>query len=418
MISSDERPEMKTHIIKICGSILTVLLLFSCSLEPGKTAKPEEAGLSGKHLRRLDGIIEEAIARRDFPGAVIEVGRKGKIVWRKAYGDSQWVSQRRPMDETMIFDLASLTKPIATATSIMILVEQGRISLDEMVKDYVPGFAPYVNPDGTPAEDARLWHLLTHTSGLPSYTTEEDAAEIDKRYGRPCPTAALVNYIAQLPKTDPPGTAFHYSCLGYITLAHILNKITGQDVAEFSAEHIFKPLGMKHTFFNPPARYRKDCVPTEVVDGKPLVGVVHDPLARLQGGVSGNAGLFSSADDLAVFAQMMLGRGEYKAVRILSPLAVARMTSLWKKAPLAGRGLGWDLSSPYSSNGGDLFGPRSYGHSGYTGTSLWVDPETETFVIFLTNSVHPNDKGSIIAMRSRVANVVASSILDPRPASR
>jgi CubicO group peptidase (beta-lactamase class C family) len=171
---------------------------------------------------------------------------------------------------------------------------------------------------------------------------------------------------------------------------------------------------MKHTFYRPAEKYRPLCVPTQVFEGKPLIGIVHDPLARLQGGISGNAGLFSTADDLAVFAQMLLNRGEYKGVRVLSPLAVAKMTSVWPEALFAGRGLGWDLSSSYSSNGGDLFGPHSYGHTGHTGTSLWIDPETETFLIFLTNRVHPDDKGSISALRSRVANVVASSIADKR----
>jgi CubicO group peptidase (beta-lactamase class C family) len=419
MISFDERKKVKTAILKILTGSLVIFGLMQCSFESGKTTKPEEVGLSSQHLRLLDGIIQEAIGRKDFPGAVIVVGRKGKIVFRKAYGESQWVPQRRRMDATMIFDLASLTKPIGTATSIMILVEQGRVSLDEKVKDYIPEFAPYVDEAGKPGEDARLWHLLTHTSGLPPYFPPEANAEaVENTFGKSLSTEQLVNFIARLPKTDPRGAAFHYSCLGYITLAHILKKITGQNIAEFSSEQIFKPLGMKHTFYNPPQKYRSACVPTEVVGGTPLVGIVHDPLARLQGGISGNAGLFSTADDLAIFAQMMLNQGEDKGVRILSPLSVARMTSIWQKAPAAGRGLGWDLSSSLSTNGGDLFGPHSYGHTGYTGTSIWIDPDTDTFVIFLTNRVHPDDKGEVIAMRSRVANVVASSILAKTPGSR
>lgn len=419
MISSDKRSKVKTGIVKIFGFFLILLLLSYCGLESGGTTKPEEVGMSGKHLHLLDGIVKEAIARKDFPGAVIVVGRKGKIVFRKAYGESQWVPQRRPMGETMIFDLASLTKPIATATSIMILVEQGRVSLEEKVKDYIPEFTAYVDDTGKPGDDARLWHLLTHTSGLPPYTPPEANAEaVEKTFGKSCSTEQLVSYIAQLPKTDPPGTAFHYSCLGYITLAHILKKITGQNIGEFSQEHIFAPLRMKHTFFVPAEKYRGSCIPTEVIEGKPLVGIVHDPLARLQGGISGNAGVFSTADDLAIFAQMMLNKGEHKSVRILSPITVAGMTSLWEKASFAGRGLGWDLASSYSTNRGDLFGPHSYGHTGYTGTSLWIDPDSETFIIFLTNRVHPDDKGAIVAMRSRVANVVASSIIDKKPGTR
>ena len=153
------------------------------------------------------------------------------------------------------------------------------------------------------------------------------------------------------------------------------------------------------------------CVPTEVIDGKPLTGFVHDPLARLQAGISGNAGLFSTADDLAIFAQMMLNEGEINGVRILSPLSVARMTEIYPAVKFSGRGLGWDLNSAYSSNGGDLFGPNSYGHTGYTGTSIWIDPDTKTTVIFLTNRVHPDDKGAIVALRSKVANIVAGAIV-------
>jgi len=395
---------MGKHKIVLLALVCGVVGLSFCRPESRDRAKPEEVGMSARHLRQLDVIVKEAVARKDFPGAVLLVGRKEKVVYKKAFGESQWTPHRKVMQESMIFDLASLTKPVATATSIMMLVEQGRLSLEDKVKDFIPEFAPYIQEAGHSSEDARIWHLLTHTSGLPPYA---DAEEIEKKYGRPCPTEHLVAHIAQLKKTDPPGTAFHYSCLGYITLAQILQKITGQDIATFSGEHIFKPLDMKHTFFVPPEKYRASCVPTE---GKPLQAVVHDPLARLQGGVSGNAGLFSTADDLATFAMMMLKRGEHKGRRILSPLSIERMTSVWPKAGFAGRGLGWDIDSSYSTTRGDLFGPRSYGHTGYTGTSLWIDPDTETFVIFLTNRVHPEDKGSIAAMRSRVANVVAAAI--------
>lgn len=406
---------MKKHVIVITGFVYAAICLFSCAPQSPDRAKPEEVGLFSRHLRQLDPIVEEAIARKDFPGAVLVVGRKGKVVYRKAFGESQWVPKRNRMEESMIFDLASFTKPVATATSIMILVEQGRLSLDEKVKDYIPEFSPYLDEAGKPADDARIWHLLTHTSGLPPYT---DAGEVEQKYGRPCTLENLVSHIALLKKNSAPGAAFSYSCLGYITLSSVLKKITGQDIATFSREHIFEPLGMDRTFFVPPSKYHPSCVPTEVVEGKPLVGVVHDPLARLQGGVSGNAGLFSTADDLAIYAMMMLNMGEHKGRRILSPLTVERMTSVWPKAGFAGRGLGWDIDSSYSTTRGDLFGARSYGHTGYTGTSIWIDPDTETFVIFLTNRVHPDDKGSIVAMRSRVANVVASSIESAGTSSR
>jgi CubicO group peptidase (beta-lactamase class C family) len=409
---------MRSSALRIGAALLIGLLLSACKMESVGTVKPQEEGFSGKRLKLLDGTINSAISRKDFPGAVILIGRKDSVVWRKAYGDSQRVPTRRVMEEGMIFDLASMTKPIATATSLMILVEEGKISLDEKVKDYVPDFVPFMDSSGKPGEDARIWHLLTHTSGLPPYVEPGGHAGVEQQFGQRFPPERLVAHIATLPKNDPAGTAFHYSCLGYITLAQIIKQVSGQNIAEFSQERIFKPLKMKHTFFCPDEKMRSSCVATEVIDGKPFVGVVHDPLARLQGGISGNAGLFSTADDLAIFAEMMLHNGTYKGTRVLSPLTVATMTTVWPNAAFAGRGLGWDLDSSYSTNGGNLFGPRSYGHTGFTGTSIWIDPDTETYVIFLTNRVHPDDKGkeAIAAMRSRVANVVAAAIQDYKSA--
>ena len=396
---------------RILSSTVLALLVW-CGLTAAfgqalPSAKPEDAGMSSKHLATLDEIIGAAVVRKDFPGAVLLVARKGKVVFRKAFGDSQRIPESRPMAADMIFDLASVTKPVATATSVMILVEQGKVRLWDRVTEYVPEFSTWFGEKGIAGEEARLWHLLTHTSGLPPYT---DAKEAGKKLGDPCATADLARLIAEIPKESPAGTKFVYSCLNYITLAHIVHKVTGKTIAEFAAEEIFKPLGLKRTFYRPPEALISSCVPTEVVNGAPLRGVVHDPLARLQGGVSGNAGLFSTADDLAVFAQMLLNKGEWKGVRILSPLSVERMTEIYPKVGESGRGLGWDLDSDYATVRGDLFGPASYGHSGYTGTSIWIDPETQTTVVFLTNRVHPDDKGDIIAMRSKVANVVAAAI--------
>ena len=390
------------------GLILISLAAAASYAQPLPAGRPEEVGMSSERLARVHDIIKEAVARKDFPGAVLLVARNGKVVLKEAYGLSQVVPEEKPMTADMIFDLASVSKPVGTAASIMILVEQGRIRLWDRVNLYVPEFAAYIEEGGLPGENARLWHLLTHTSGLPPYT---DAAEAEKLYGRPCPTETLVKHIANLRKNNPPGKVFDYSCLGYITLAHILNKVTGRTLAEFAAENIFKPLKMERTFYRPPDEFRPLCAPTQIVEGTLLQGVVHDPLARLQGGISGNAGLFSTADDLAVFSQMLLEGGEYRGVRILGPLAVERMTEIYPKVGESGRGLGWDLDSDYATNGGDLFGAESYGHSGYTGTSLWIDPETKTTVVFLTNRAHPDDKGDIIALRSKVANVVAASII-------
>ena len=394
----------------ICFVLALLFFLNGCQSKPElePLAAPESVGMSSSRLARVDKIIEEAIDREDFSGAVILVVRKGQTVWRKAFGQSQRIPEAAPMEVSKIFDMASITKPVATATSVMILVEQGRIRLWDKVTEFVPAFVPWTDEDGKPGEDARVWHLLTHTSGLPPYT---DAEDLKDKYGYPITLESLVDHIAHLQKTNPPGEEFHYSCLGFITLSYIVKKVTGQTLAQFARQNIFEPLGMNHTFYTPADEFLSMCVPTQVYHGVPLTGVVHDPLARLVGGISGNAGLFSTADDLAVFARMLLDHGSFNGSRILSPLAVDRMTEIFRIVDFAGRGLGWDLESDYSTNQGDLFGPNAFGHTGYTGTSLVIDPDTETIVIFLTNRVHPDDKGDIAAIRSRVANVVAGAIL-------
>jgi CubicO group peptidase (beta-lactamase class C family) len=392
--------------------IAAAVLAFHPPAESGQRVLPsvnaEDVGMSASRLSLLDPLILEAVGRKDFPGAVCLVTRKGKTVWRKAYGDSQRVPGIKPMHPDMIFDLASLTKSVATATSVMILVERGRLRLQDRVEEFIPGFASYLSKNGSRGEPVRIWHLMTHTSGLPAYLDPDVIARIkaaheDKR--------KIVQRIAGLDKAVPSGRKFVYSCLNYIVLGVIVESVSGVSLADFAEENIFRPLGMTKTFFTPPASMIDQCVPTEIVDGLPLRGTVHDPLARLCGGISGNAGLFSTADDLAVFAAMMLGQGAFGNVRILSPLSVRRMTEIYPEAKEAGRGLGWDLDSEYASAGGDLFGARAYGHTGYTGTSIWIDPETATAIIFLTNRVHPDNKGAIVSVRGRVANIVASSIV-------
>jgi CubicO group peptidase (beta-lactamase class C family) len=397
----------------LTAAVLAILALAGAVGAAGASlpsAKPEAVGMSADRLAALDAIVAAAVARRDFPGAVLLVARKGQVVYRKTFGVAQCVPTSQPLAADMIFDLASVTKPVATATAVMLLVERGLIRLWDRVSLYVPGFTTWYGEKGVAGEEARLYHLLTHTSGLPPYTDAKAAAAA---LGDPCTPADLAGYIARIPKEGPAGSAFVYSCLNYITLAHIVHKVSGQPIDEFAADNVFKPLGMTRTFYRPPAALLEKCVPTEVVDGAPLRGVVHDPLARLQGGISGNAGLFSTADDLALFAQMLLNRGELGGRRVLAPLTVDRMTEIYPKVGASGRGLGWDVDTDYATVRGDLFGPRSFGHSGYTGTSVWIDPETRTAVVFLTNRVHPDDKGDIIALRSKVANVVAAAVLAP-----
>jgi len=366
-----------------------------------------EAGMDGAKLEQIDRVIEKAIGQKQIPGAVLLVMRDNCIVYRKAYGFRQIYPEKRPMRVETVFDLASLTKPLATATSLMILLEQGRIRLLDKVKLYIPAFTPWIVDSTEEKSDVRIIHLLTHTSGLPPYAPVD---ELKKRFGSPAPDS-LIHYIATVKRHHAPGTYFKYSCLNFITLQHIIERISGRTLQDFSKKNIFKPLGMEHTDYKPSAT--ADCAPTQLLDdGTLLQGIVHDPLARvMMDCISGNAGLFSTADDLALFSAMMLNMGSFNGTRILSAASVRTMTSLPAGYEKFGRGLGWDLNSAYSSNQGDLFGSQTYGHTGYTGTSLIIDPETRTGVIFLTNRVHPHDKGSVVRLRSLVANMVAAAII-------
>jgi CubicO group peptidase (beta-lactamase class C family) len=366
---------------------------------------PESIGLSSERLKYIDSVVIRNINEGNLPGAVVVVGGKNGVVYRKAFGNSWLVPEKKPMTLETIFDLASLTKPIATATSIMILVERGQISLEDEVRKYIPEFKPYVDEQGKEYH-AKIYHLLTHTSGLPDYTS---ADSIKNKYGYPAPEGTIET-ICNLPRFAPPGKEFKYSCLGFITLAEIVKRVTGKNIAEFSKENIFIPLGMKKTTYNPDEKLKKECAPTEFRNGKIICGEVHDPLAYVQGGISGNAGLFSTADDLAIFAQMILNKGVYKNKRILGSKTVDLMTSIYPKVEFAGRGLGWDINSAYMQQSGDIFETGSFGHTGFTGTSIHISKKEGIFVIILTNRVHPDGKGNVAPLRRSIANIVASAI--------
>jgi len=371
---------------------------------------PQKLGFDLQRLKQVDVPIERAIANKQIPGAVLLVARHNKIVYRKAYGWKEVLPHKVKMDVETVFDLASLTKPLATATSVMILLERGRLRLLDKVRDYFPDFIPWQNDSTKEKEDIRLIHLLTHTSGLPPYAPVK---KLQQRFGSPAPDS-LLEYIARVPRRHAPGTYFKYSCLNFITLQKIVEKISGQSLQIFSHQNIFKPLNMAHTTYRPQGALKKLCAPTELLpNGELLLGKVHDPLARIMMGcISGNAGLFSTADDMAIFAAMLLNNGRYQGRRILSPAAVKALTTVPQGYEKFGRGLGWDLNSAYSSNQGDLFSRQTYGHTGYTGASLVIDPATQTVVILLTNRVHPHDKGSVVRLRSLVSNVVAASIIN------
>ena len=386
--------------------ILLILLAAILNAQSLKVVSPSAENMDIHRLQLADQIIEKAIADSIIPGAVLLVARNNKIVYRKAYGYRELVPVKRKMEINTIFDMASVTKPVATATSAMILLERGQLRLKDRVSDFLPQFK-HKNRFGKPI---RIIHLLTHTSGLPPYAP---VSELKEKYGSPNPDS-LIAYIGRLPLEHEPGTYFKYSCLNFITLQNIIQTITGQTLKAFSEQNIFKPLGMHDTFFLPPKNKIKRCAATEMQpDGTVLLGVVHDPLARvMNGGISGNAGLFSTADDLAIFSAMMLNDGTWHGKRIMSKRTVEKMISIPKGFEPFGRALGWDVSSDYNSNIGDLFSNRAYGHTGYTGTSITIDPQSKTVIILLTNRVHPHDTGSVVRLRGQIANIVASSILD------
>ncbi len=367
------------------------------------------SAVDAARLARVDGVIEDAIRAGATPGAVLLVGHRDRIVYRKAYGRRAVEPADEPMTLDTIFDLASLTKVVATTTSVMILVEEGRLRLNDRVAAYLPDFARY-GKDGI-----TLHHLLTHTSGLrPDLDLVEPWTGAD---------TALALARDEVP-VAAPGERFVYSDINFLLLGEIVRRVSGQPLDEFARRRIFEPLGMRDTMFNPPEALRPRIAPTERCtpygwpcggpDARVLRGVVHDPTARRMGGVAGHAGLFSTAGDLAVFCRMVLGGGAVGPVRILSPLSVRKMTS---PATPPGfpqvRGLGWDIDSAYSSNRGELFPVGSFGHTGFTGTSLWIDPATETFVVFLSNRLHPDGKGDVTPLRARVATVVAAAIAGP-----
>jgi len=341
----------------------------------------------------IDRLVTEALSQGKLPGCVVVIGRKSGVVYSGAFGSRALLPKKEPMTEDTIFDLASLTKPLATATALMVLADQGRVDLDERVSHYLPTFAARGKGGIT------LRQLLTHVSGLPSETPVGDY-----EHGR----AEAIRRIAALSLKAAPGAKFAYSDIGFLILEEVIRHVTGTDLATFAASSIFRPLGMNDTGFLPPDKDRARVAPTEQRKGAWMRGEVHDPRAFRLGGVAGNAGLFSTAQDLARYARMLLGSGALEGARILSARATAQMLAP-HDLPGGIRALGWDMQSAYSTNRGTSFSRRAVGHGGYTGTSLWIDPENDLFVIFLSNRLHPDGKGSINAIASAIATLAGST---------
>ena len=393
---------------------------------PLKHVSPEKVGMDSHRLLKADSIIEDAIRKGDIPGAVLAVVRHGKMAYLKAYGNRQVWPVVRPMTTNTIFDMASCSKAMSTTLSALILCEEGKVRMQDAVNRYIPGFENWKDTSGETT--IRIHHLMTHTSGLPAYYSPAADAV-------PNPDAAI-EHISHMKRDFKPGTNFRYSCLNFITLQRIIETLSGMSLREFSRQNIFGPLGMNHTDYIPCApdaegvwhNTEQPCWAALMPDGESwrsivapttrqaadsvLCGMVHDPLARIMnGGISGNAGLFSSAEDIAILCAMLQNDGTWNGKRILSKQAARLPRTIPRFAEPFGRTYGWDCYSDYASCKGDLFSPQAYCHTGFTGTGIVIDPELDCSVILLTNSVHPHEGGSTVRLRSVVSNVVAASIV-------
>lgn len=404
---------MKTRFFNSVLLLLAFVAQISFAQVP--FAKPESVSISTVRLAQMDSVIAEEISRKRLPGAVVLAGRKGRIVWRKSYGARTLEPAREAMTPDTIFDLASLTKVLATATSIMILVERGRLRLNDPVSLYIPDLK------GEGRDRITIEQLLTHVSGYaPDFDLRERWTGYDEAMKR----------LSKEPLRNPPGSRFTYSDIGFIALGEVVARVGGVPLDQFAQKNIFGPLRMNNTGFRPGRVLKARIAPTERRRGQMsylgdtaanagaegelwLRGEVHDPTSYRMNGVAGHAGLFSTANDLAIYCQMILNGGSYGGARILAPLTVAEMTRPRIISSSGGtRGLGWDMNTTFSTNRGDLFPLGSFGHTGFTGTSIWLDPASEMFVVFLSNRVHPDGKGDVGPLRGRVASIVAGSVID------
>jgi len=345
----------------------------------------------------VDTLVGQAMEQHQLPGAVVEIGHGGRVVFRKAYGERSLEPTREAMTLDTIFDMASLTKPLMTATAVMQLCEQGKLSFNDPVTKYLPEFA------ANGKQDITIRQLLTHYSGLPPDLLLEEPWE-----GK---AEAFRQAFAIQPAT-PAGVRFVYSDINYIVLGALVEKLSGMPEDEYVREKIIAPLGLQNTGYLPPVEWRDRIAPTQYEHGVMLRGVVHDPTARRMGGVAGHAGLFSTADDVAVYAQNLLDRLAGKPSRFpLSRAILEKMVTPETPATATAlRGFGWDIESPYSSNRGEIFPVGSFGHTGFTGTSLWIDPVSDTYVIVLANAVHPNGGKSVVALRRTIADAAAAAL--------
>jgi SSS family transporter len=344
-------------------------------------------------FHQIDRLVEAGIAHKKFPGAVVIAGHNGQIIFHKAYGNKS-LNPAEPMTEDTVFDLASLTKVLATAPAVMQLYEQGKFRLNDPVAEYLPEFA------ANGKQDITIRQLLTHYSGLPPDVSLEDPWE-GKAEG-------LRRAFNSVPVTAP-GVQFRYSDINFIVLGALVEKLSGMPLEQYQLKYLAEPLGAEHMRFLPPESWHSAIAPTQYDNGVMLRGLVHDPTSRRMGGVAGHAGLFATAGDVALYAQNLLDRLAGRTSNFpLQQVTLEKMTAPAQPATgTALRGLGWDIESPFSSNRGELFPVGSFGHTGFTGTSIWMDPTSDTYVVFLSNAVYPNGPTGINAIRGGVATAIA-----------
>ncbi len=378
--------------------VLALLLAAGLAFSPfslGLVAGPQDAS---PQLAKIDRVVRRAIDKGQIPGAVVLVGQAGRILFERAYGHRSLEPRLEPMTLETQFDLASLTKVVATTPAVLRLVQDGKVALDHPVCKYLPDFGRRGK------ETITIRQVLTHYSGLAPFFRLNTKA--------PGAASRVVDKICDSDLSAKPGTRFVYSDLGFILLGKLIEVVSGERMDRFVHSRVFSPLKMAETRFNPPPGDHYHIAPTEKrADGTFLRGHVHDPLASMMGGVAGHAGLFSNARDLSRYCRMLLNHGSLEGSSVLNPRTVRQMVA--PQSPPGKpdiRGLGWDIQSRYSSVKGKHFSPHSFGHTGFTGTSLWLDPEIKAYLIVLTSRLHPDGRGDVRALRKEIATIVGKAL--------
>lgn len=396
---------LKSITWSVLSLLFLLLLSVGCASHVLYTDTPESVGMDSSVLDGIDSIAQQEIDSEKLPGCVVLVAHKGTIVRHKAYGNRAVSPEKVINAVSTVYDLASLTKPVATTTAIALLHDDGTLDFNDKVIDYLPSFG------AEEKDDVTIAHLLTHTSGLKPYL---DMSLVVKKYGPGPNPDAVIEHICSLPRSYETGKSTVYSCLNFVLLARIAETVSGEPMHLFLRRRVWMPLGMEDTRFFLEDNQKERSAPTTPAGSADFVGKVHDPLARYYitpEHACGNAGLFSTAHDLAIFAQMLLNRGEYDGVRILKPETVDLIATVQTPPELPKKGFGWDIGSPSARHvRGDVIPPdESFGHTGFTGTSLWIDKKSETFLIILSNRTHM-EKGAVAELRRGIANAVGRSI--------